>query len=504
MPPVAAASSESPMPGPAVLERIEIRPAAGPTVVFRLSTPTAPIARTLAAEGPSPDRIYIDLAGTHLGHNTIRVVAGSGPLRRVRSGQFDPNTVRVVLDLDRPLPFTVRQEGPTVIVSLESQDVLFDQPAAPVTGEAATPGPSAAVDGTPPGALASGPDAGVPTAAGTPGPSAEAPGTARTEPLPSSPGMPSDPGARASLTDPVSEVLQPPAAEPAAAGVVGPLPDAGPTAAAETPPEAVAGALSELPAGAATSTRDEPVPPDPTAPAAAEPTPASPPAVASAPPSGPPPEVVAEPPPPSARSAAPAAAPSSFPVIVLDAGHGGRDQGAAGIGGVLEKDVVLELTRRVALRLATRLPVTVLMTRTTDTYLPIEGRLATTGDGATLFLSLHANSCPDPTARGLELFYGGGTMRPASTRAADPRAVLLGRCLVDALRGRVGQVRSDPRPGSFGVLARNNAPSVLVEIGFLTHPGDAALAQDTTHQELLADALVDGIAAFLRAASPPL
>src|SRR5262249_39009991 len=143
--------------------------------------------------------------------------------------------------------------------------------------------------------------------------------------------------------------------------------------------------------------------------------------------------------------------------------------------------------------------------RSDDSYLPIDGRIAAAADGATLFLSLHANSCPDASARGLELYYGGGSdVRHASTRAGDPRASQLGSCLADALRARVGQVRRDPQPGAFGVLARNSVPSVLVEIGFLTHPGDAALAQDGEHQELLADALVDGIAAFLRITSPAL
>ena len=192
------------------------------------------------------------------------------------------------------------------------------------------------------------------------------------------------------------------------------------------------------------------------------------------------------------------------PLIVLDAGHGGRDPGAAGIGGVREKDIVLEVSQMVAGRLAARLPVEVLLTRTDDSFVPIERRIAMPGDGATLFISLHANACSDPNAQGLEVFYGGGAVQAASTPGGSWRAALLGRCLDHALQRRVGGVRGEARPGPFGVLLRNPAPSALVEIGYLTHPGEAARAQDRRYHELLADAVVDGVAAFLRASAPPL
>ena len=192
------------------------------------------------------------------------------------------------------------------------------------------------------------------------------------------------------------------------------------------------------------------------------------------------------------------------PRIVLDAGHGGRDPGAEGIGGVLEKDIVLEVTQMVAGRLAARLPVEVLLTRTDDSFVPIERRVAMPGDGATLFISLHANACSDPSAQGLEVFYGGGGVRTASTPGGSWRAALLGRCLDHALQSRIGGVRGEARPGPFGVLVRNPAPSALIEIGYLTHPGEAARAQDRRYHELLADAVVDGVAAFLRASAPPL
>src|SRR5436190_1966602 len=164
--------------------------------------------------------------------------------------------------------------------------------------------------------------------------------------------------------------------------------------------------------------------------------------------------------------------------------------------------VVLDLARLAPL--SERLPVTVIMTRTDDSFVPIEERLAASAEGAALFLSLHANACQDPATGGLELFYGGGPLRPASTHATSRTAALLARCLDKALRGRVARVRGEPRPAGFGVLIRNPAPSALIEIGYLTHQRDAARAQDARYREALADALVDGVAAFLRASAPRL
>jgi N-acetylmuramoyl-L-alanine amidase len=187
---------------------------------------------------------------------------------------------------------------------------------------------------------------------------------------------------------------------------------------------------------------------------------------------------------------------------VLDAGHGGRDPGAEGVGGVIEKDVVLELARLLAERLPSRIPVAVVMTRADDSFVSIDRRLAAAPEG-TLFLSLHANACVDSSARGLEVFYGGGGVRQASTDGADRRAALLGWCIREALSARVGPVRGAPRPGDFRVLTQNPMPSALVEIGYLTHPAEAERARDAAYHALLADALIDGIAAFLRASAPP-
>jgi N-acetylmuramoyl-L-alanine amidase len=337
-----------------VLQRIDVLQN-GTVVRLHLSTTVPSAAHTLPAEGSTPPRIYLDLPGTAFAPMTARLATGGGELLRVRAGQLDPDTVRVVLDLAHAVPFDFQQDETTITVTLK---------------------PEAPADDT----------------------RAAAP--------------PSRPAPEVSIPRP--------------------------------------------PAHPKRSTAD-------------------------------------------LRYAAP-----STPLVVLDAGHGGHDPGAEGVGGVWEKDVVLDLAHEVAGRLAIRLPVDVILTRNDDTFVPIGRRLALPSERATLFLSLHANACSHPGAGGFEIYYGGGSLRDAASAGTDPRAVLLGRCISEALEDRLGGVRGVPRPGRFHVLVRNPVPAVLVEVGYLTHADDAARFKDAEYRRRLADALIDGVASYLRASAPRL
>lgn len=362
---------------PATLERIDVRGERG-AVTLHLSSPAEARAVALGPSGKAPDRIYVDLRGVSLGRGAPTVVPGSGNVVRVRTGQFDTETTRVVLDLGHAEPFVVRVKGSTITVQVGSAHL-----APPRTFARERPP-------TPPAAIASAP---------------------RPEPAP----------------------------EPAPREIEGPPPP-----------------------------------------------PPSQPRIATAPKAKPAPEP---------RAPRPPTFP--LPVIVLDAGHGGRDPGAEGIGGVQEKDIALLVTQRLAARLPTRIPAIVVLTRADDSFVSIERRLAVPTDQASAFVSVHANASSDPTLHGVEIFYGGGSLRTVDMSGASPQSVSLGRFLGDALRPRVELLRR-PRPGDFGVLVRNRIPSALVEIGYLTHPEEGVRAQDPAYHDLLADALADGIAAFLR------
>ena len=447
------------------LERIDVVGDRAPAVRLRLSAAVSASAHRLPARDGAPARIYIDLRGAALGDGLLHVTPGSGSVLRVRAAQFGPTTARVVVELERSVPFSLRQEGETITL----------EPQAPAPTMAATEPPAPPAPPAPP-LPAEGPSA--PTA----------PGAAK-QPADAAPYLDSTPRSVSfSLRQADATItLEPQAPAPTVAATEAPGPSAPPA-----PP---------LPSEGPSAPEAPPLPSD------------APSALATPEATNPPADGTSQPPtspwrPQSrgsqvkARTARPLVV--HPPLIVLDAGHGGRDPGAAGIGGVLEKDIVLEVTQMVASRLATRLPVDVLLTRTGDSFVPIERRIAMPGDGATLFISVHANACSDPSAQGLEVFYGGGGVRTASTPGGSWRAALLGRCLDHALQSRVGGVRGEARPGSFGILVRNPAPSALIEIGYLTHPGEAARTQDRRYHELLADAVVEGVAAFLHASAPPL
>ena len=366
---------------PATLDRIEVGRDRG-AITLHLSSPAEARAAALGPSGDAPDRIYIDLPGVSLGRGAPTVVPGTGNVIRVRTGQFDTDTTRVVLDLGHAEPFAVRMKGSTITISVGSAHLT-----PPRTFARDRPSP-------PPGAVA-----------------------ATAPPLP----PPAPPPARAP-----GEIEGPP------------LPPA--------PPPRVAAAPAKKPAAVASAPRPPIFP---------------------------------------------------LPVIVLDAGHGGRDPGAEGIGGVQEKDIALLVTQRLAARLPTRVPAIVVLTRADDSFVSIERRLAVPNDQAAAFVSVHANASSDPTLHGVEIFYGGGSLQTVDMSGASPQSVSLGRFLGDALRPHVELLRR-PRPGDFGVLVRNRVPSVLVEIGYLTHPEEGVRAQDPAYHAVLADALADGIAAYLR------
>src|SRR5262249_54156304 len=92
-----------------VLQRIDVLQN-GTVVRLHVSTAVPSVAHTPPAEGNPPPRIYVDLPGTAFAPMTARLAAGVGQLLRVRAGQLDPTTVRVVLDLVHAVPFDVQQD----------------------------------------------------------------------------------------------------------------------------------------------------------------------------------------------------------------------------------------------------------------------------------------------------------------------------------------------------------------------------------------------------------
>jgi N-acetylmuramoyl-L-alanine amidase len=222
------------------------------------------------------------------------------------------------------------------------------------------------------------------------------------------------------------------------------------------------------------------------------------------------------------------------PRIVLDAGHGGAQEGALGPGGLFEKALALDL----ALQLKTELEragAEVLLTREQDVLLPLADRVSFSNHARPdLFLSLHANSMPTRKLRarveGIETFFlsasasGEDALRTASQENAgagvsgavpgqrDTLAFILadlqrGEAHADSARlayavhrrlvATTGAVDLGVQQAPFYVLMGVEAPAVLVEVGFISHPGEGRRLGDPVYRGRLVTALTEGIRAFL-------
>ncbi|QMV17971.1 AMIN domain-containing protein [Granulicella sp. 5B5] len=214
--------------------------------------------------------------------------------------------------------------------------------------------------------------------------------------------------------------------------------------------------------------------------------------------------------------------------IVIDAGHGGHDSGTLGAGGIEEKDVVLDVALRLGKLLHDRLGAEIVYTRADDTFIPLETRTAIANKAqADLFISVHANSSPDASARGVEVYYLNFTSDPeAMTVASRENAVstesvhqLSDLVKKIALKDKIDESRElaadvdtslyrgleKGNPGlkdrgvkkaPFVVLIGANMPSILAEISFVTNPDDAAELETPEYRERVAESLYKGVAKY--------
>ena len=215
--------------------------------------------------------------------------------------------------------------------------------------------------------------------------------------------------------------------------------------------------------------------------------------------------------------------------IVIDPGHGGHDTGTIGPHGLEEKDLVLDVGRRLGKLLQTRLGADVVYTRKDDTFIPLETRTAIANqDQADLFVSIHANSSRDPDARGVETYYLNFTSSAealdvaARENAASDKSVYELQDLVKkiALKEKIEESRefaanvqralhsglAAKSPGirdrgvkkaPFIVLIGANMPSILAEISFVSNPGDERRLQTSDYRQRIAESLYRGISKYV-------
>lgn len=199
---------------------------------------------------------------------------------------------------------------------------------------------------------------------------------------------------------------------------------------------------------------------------------------------------------------------SFVPTVIVDAGHGGKDTGAIGPGGVVEKRVVLELAKRVTRDLKKR-GMVVRMTRNRDSTIELAERAqraaAWKGD---VFVSIHLNSAGNTNAGGVETYvlppagYSSTSgihtnLARAAGNAHDRANIILAYCIHRQLLRVVGTAGDRGiKHARFDVLTGAPCPAVLVECGFLTNEADERALQQETHLDALAEAIVNGIVLF--------
>ncbi len=213
--------------------------------------------------------------------------------------------------------------------------------------------------------------------------------------------------------------------------------------------------------------------------------------------------------------------------IVVDAGHGGHDTGTIGPNGLLEKDLVLDVALRLGKLLQSRLGAEVVYTRDDDTFVPLETRTAIANQNeADLFISIHANSSSDPSARGVETYYLNFTSSTGALEVAARENAVSDKSIHElqdlvkkiALKDKVEESREfavdvqhalyrglatrglrnrGVKKAPFIVLIGANMPSILAEISFVSNPADAKRLRTGVYRQKIAEALYRGTAKYV-------
>jgi N-acetylmuramoyl-L-alanine amidase len=222
------------------------------------------------------------------------------------------------------------------------------------------------------------------------------------------------------------------------------------------------------------------------------------------------------------------------PRIVVDPGHGGEKHGAKSPSGVKEKDVALQVAKRVRAKLETVLSAQVHLTREKDDTLELGDRVKfANGWKPDLFISIHANSMPTRKMRqrasGIETYFLAADGSGASARAVADRenadaptmkaasgdstlafilndlarmeahadSSRLAHAVHPKLVGATGAPDRGVHQAPFYVLNGVEAPAILIEVGYISHPEEGARLTRAEYQEQLADAIAQGVQAFL-------
>lgn len=217
------------------------------------------------------------------------------------------------------------------------------------------------------------------------------------------------------------------------------------------------------------------------------------------------------------------------PVIVIDPGHGGIEEGAHGVSGIMEKEVVLSIAMMLDELLRERLRARTVLTRSDDRQVPLQERTRIANDQqADLFISVHANASEFKTAFGIETYFLDNTNDKSSLKLAEREnqsvaatgesdlsfilsdliqnaklddSITLAHQLQDSMTDNLsryykGIKNLGVKKAPFYVLVGAHMPCVLVEVSFIDHPVEGARLGTRRYQKLIAASLYEGIRAY--------
>jgi len=221
--------------------------------------------------------------------------------------------------------------------------------------------------------------------------------------------------------------------------------------------------------------------------------------------------------------------------IVIDPGHGGHDYGAPGYyKGVHEKDVVLQIAKKLKNKIPQQLGCDVIMTRSTDTYLTLEERTAIANtSNADLFISIHSNAAKDKNAYGLETYFLNlatddsailvaarenatsaknisdlqtiltDLMQNAKINESSRLADYIQKSMFVNLNKKYSDIKNKGvKQAPFYVLLGAQMPSILIETSFISNPRECKRLTDGKYQEELCNAIVKGVETYIREINP--
>lgn len=173
---------------------------------------------------------------------------------------------------------------------------------------------------------------------------------------------------------------------------------------------------------------------------------------------------------------------SNFHTVVLDAGHGGYDNGAKAARGMPEKALTLDMARRVK-PLLERRGYHVVMTRDADVFIPLGGRTAISNSHSdAAFVSIHFNCSPKRSANGVETYY------------YDPRSRPFAANILREIATCYGSHSRGVKFARFYVIHHNQRPATLLELGFVSNPSENARLQDPKVRQIIAEKIAEGVA----------